>query len=81
MPKVHGADKVVDPALKPKAQARGESIPISKPVITKSTSLSQRIVPPVLPTKGQGKADARRKMSRPKLQPTQQPQLSPASPL
>ena len=35
MPKVHGADKVVDPAFKPKTQARREGIPKPRPIIPK----------------------------------------------
>ena len=38
------------------------------------------IMPPVLPSKGQGRAGTRRKIIRPKLQLVPQPQLSPALP-
>ena len=68
LPKVHGADKVVHQALKPETQARREGIPKSIPVIPKSVSQAKRIIPPVLPRKGQGRVGASRKTIRPKLQ-------------
>ena len=79
-PKVLGPDKVVDAALKPGTQVRGEGIPKSIPVVPKSVSQSQRIIPPVLPRKGQGRAGARRKTIGPKLLPMLDQQSSPASP-
>ena len=80
IPKGHRADKIVDPALKPKTQARGEMIPKPIAVIPKSVSQPQRIIPQVLPRKRQIREGARGKTIRPKLQPTTQPQPSPASP-
>ena len=80
MPKVHGADKVVDPALKPEAQAREEGIPKPTPVLPKSVSWPHRIIPPVLPRKGQGRPDVRRNTIRTKSQPIPQLQSSPAPP-
>ena len=70
MPKVPEADNLVDPALKPKTQARREGIPKSTPVIPKSVIQPQRIIPLILPRKGWGSAGARRKTIRPKLQST-----------
>ena len=63
MPKVHKADKVVDPALKPETQARRDGIPKPIPVIPKSVPQPQRLIPTVLPRKGKGRLDARRKTS------------------
>ena len=79
MPKVHAADKVVDPALKSKNQAR-RRIPKPIPVIPKLVSQPQRIIPPVLSRKGQGRVGPRRKTISPKLKPSLQPQPSPAPP-
>ena len=69
---MHEADKIVYPALKPKTQARREGIPKPIPLIPKSVSQPQRIIQPVPPRKGQGRAGARRKIIKHKLQPTPQ---------
>ena len=79
MPKVHEADKVVDPALKPESQARKEGIPKLTSVIPKSMSQPQRIIPPVLPRNIKERSGTRR-IVRPKLQSLPQPQPSPAPP-
>ena len=47
MPKMHGADKVVDPALKPDTQARREGIPKPKSVIPVSVFQLQRNNPTI----------------------------------
>ena len=70
----------MDPALKLETQARREGIPKPIPVIPESMSQPQRIMPPVLSRKGQGRAGTRRKIIGPKLQPIPQPQPSPAPP-
>ena len=79
MPKVHWVDKVVNPALKPKTQARREWI--SKPLQVEPNFMPQPQgrVPQVLPRKGQGRVDDRRKVIGPRLQPIPQPQSEPAS--
>ena len=63
MPKVHGVDKVVDPALKPETQAKREEVPKPKEVEPKYMSQHQRRVSPVIPRKEQGRTDARRKIT------------------
>ena len=60
MAKVHQADKVVDPELKPEIQVKRQGVPKSIPAIVKSLSHPERTVPPVLPRKAQGRAGARR---------------------
>ena len=72
MAKVHGTDKVLDPILKPEAQARREGIPKPIPVIPKGVSQPQKITPPVLPKRRQGRAHARWKTIKPQLQPIPQ---------
>ena len=69
MPKVHRAHEVVGSELKPETQARREGFPKLMPVIPKSISQPQRIVPPALPRKEQGRSGARRNIIIPKLQP------------
>ena len=77
MPMLLEADKVVGPALKAETQARAEGITKPILVIAKSVPQPQKVIPPVLPRKGQGKTGARGKIIRPKSQPTPQPQPSP----
>ena len=76
MQKVHGGDKLVDPALKPMIPAKREGIPKTIPVMPKLVALPQMILPPLLPRKGQGRAGARRKTIGPRLKPI--PQLQPS---
>ena len=67
MQKVHAGDKVVDPALKCKDQAGRDGIPKPISVLHKYMSQPQRIIPPVLPRKEQGRASARRKTNQTKI--------------
>ena len=80
IPKVHSADTIVDPALKPETQARREGIPKPIPVIPKPVSQLQRIIHPVLPWKGKEKAGAKKNIIGSGLQPIPQPQPSTAPP-
>ena len=66
-------------ALNPEIQARREGTPRLISIISESMSQPQRIIPPVLPRKEQGKAGDSRKIIGPKLQPIPQPQHSHAS--
>ena len=65
---VHATDKVVDPKLKSDIQAKKERIPKAIPVVAKSGSHLQKIIPLVLPRKEKGTEDARRKITGPKSQ-------------
>ena len=78
MPKVHGGDKVVDPALKPEMQARREGIPKLIPVIPKPVSQPQSITPLFLHREGQQREGARRKIIGPRYQTIPQAQPSPS---
>ena len=75
MPEVHGADKVMDPVLKTKTQARREGIPKPISIIPQSVSQPQRIITPVLPRERLGRAGV-----SPKFQPLPQPQPGSAPP-
>ena len=68
MPKMYEADKVMDSKLKPETKAKKEGILKPLPLVLKSVSCPQRIIPLVPTRKGHGRAGTRRKTTELKSQ-------------
>ena len=62
MPKVHGADKAIDPRHRPEAQVRRGGKAKSTPAEPKSMLKPQMTVHPLQPRQGQGTVGIRRKI-------------------